>query len=89
MFRDNPDLRIVITGHTDLIDTEGYNVALGMRRAEAAKAYIVSKGINANRIVIESKGESQPITEVAGREAQAPNRRAIFRIVIAPDVQQP
>lgn len=89
VFRANPELRIVITGHTDVIDTEGYNVALGMRRAEAAKAYIVSRGINANRIEIESRGESQPITEAAGREAQAPNRRAIFRIVIAPDVRKP
>jgi outer membrane protein OmpA-like peptidoglycan-associated protein len=89
VFRANPEMTIAIVGHTDIAGTDAYNQALGMRRAEAAKAYIVSKGINANRIVIESRGENQPVTQAAGRAGQAPNRRAVFRIVIAPDVKQP
>jgi OOP family OmpA-OmpF porin len=88
VFRDNPDMTISIVGHTDISGTDAYNMALGTRRAEAAKAYIVSKGINANRIVIASRGENQPVTEAAGRAGQAPNRRAVFRIVIAPDVRE-
>lgn len=89
VFRANPEMTISIVGHTDIAGTDTYNLALGTRRAEAAKAYIVSKGISANRIVIESRGENQPVTEAAGRAAQAPNRRAVFRIVIAPDVKKP
>jgi outer membrane protein OmpA-like peptidoglycan-associated protein len=85
VFRDNPDMTISIVGHTDIAGTDAYNMALGTRRAEAAKAYIVSHGISADRIVISSKGENEPITEAAGRAGQAPNRRAVFRIVIDAD----
>jgi outer membrane protein OmpA-like peptidoglycan-associated protein len=87
VFRANPEMTIAIVGHTDIAGTDAYNQALGMRRAEAARAYIVSRNIDANRIVIESRGENQPVTEAAGRAGQAPNRRAVFRIVIAPDVR--
>jgi outer membrane protein OmpA-like peptidoglycan-associated protein len=89
VFRANPEMTIAIVGHTDIVGTDAYNLALGTRRAEAARAYIVSRGIDANRIVIESRGESQPVVEAAGRAGQAPNRRAVFRIVIAPDVKRP
>ncbi len=89
VFRANPEMTIAIVGHTDVAGTDAYNLALGTRRAEAAKEYIVSKGISASRIVIESRGEGQPVTGASGRAAQAPNRRAIFRIVIAPDAPQP
>jgi len=88
IFRANPSLIIVITGHTDVIGTEPYNMALSARRAEAAKAYIVSRGIDASRIVTESVGESQPITQAPGIAGQAPNRRAIFRVVIVPIAQE-
>lgn len=88
VFRDNPDMSIVITGHTDLIDTETYNMALGTRRAEAAQAYIVARGINASRITIASRGETQPITQAPGVAGQAPNRRAMFRIVIVPAARE-
>jgi outer membrane protein OmpA-like peptidoglycan-associated protein len=89
VFRDNPDMTISIVGHTDEAGTGAYNMALGMRRAEAAKAYIVSRGINADRIVIESRGETQPVTEASGRAGQAPNRRAVFHIVIVADSREP
>jgi outer membrane protein OmpA-like peptidoglycan-associated protein len=89
VFRANPAMTIVIVGHTDLIGTDAYNMALGDRRAEAAKAYIVGRGIDASRIVIESKGESNPITTAPGVAGQAPNRRAIFHLLIAPDVVKP
>ncbi|HVB31030.1 MAG TPA: OmpA family protein, partial [Gemmatimonadaceae bacterium] len=89
VFRANPEMTVVIVGHTDVIGTDTYNMALGERRAKAAKAYIVSKGIDANRIIIESKGESNPITTAPGIAGQAPNRRAIFRLLIAPDVIKP
>lgn len=85
VFRANPDMTISIVGHTDVAGSDAYNMALGTRRAEAAKAYLVARGISAGRIVISSVGEDQPVTSATGRAAQAPNRRAAFRIVIAGD----
>ena len=89
VFRANPEMTIVIVGHTDVIGTDAYNMALGDRRAAAAKAYIVGQGIDASRIVIESKGESNPVTTAPGVAGQAPNRRAVFHLLIAPDVVKP
>ena len=86
VFRANPAMTIVILGYTDLIGTDAYNMALGARRAHAAKGYIVSRGIAANRVIVESKGESEPVTDAPGVAGQAPNRRAVFQLLIAPDV---
>jgi OOP family OmpA-OmpF porin len=88
VFRSNPEMTIAITGHAGMIGTDAYNMALGERRAEASKAYLVSRGIDAKRITIESKGESQPITHAPGLTGQAPNRRAIFRLLIVPDTEK-
>ena len=85
IFRDNPAMRIVIVGNTDERATDSYNLALGGRRAEAAKAYLVSKGVDPLRIEIASRGESQPIAGGTSSDAQAKNRRAEFRLVMASD----
>jgi outer membrane protein OmpA-like peptidoglycan-associated protein len=85
LFRANPDMSIVMVGYTDLIGTDAYNMALGTRRANAAKSYMVDRGIAGARVIIESKGEERPITEAPGIAGQAPNRRAMFRLMIAPD----
>jgi outer membrane protein OmpA-like peptidoglycan-associated protein len=87
IFRANPTMSIVMVGYTDLIGTDAYNMALGTRRAVAAKAYLVDHGIEPSRVTIESKGERRPVTEAQGISAQAPNRRAVFRLVLAPDVK--
>ncbi|HUX35158.1 MAG TPA: OmpA family protein, partial [Gemmatimonadaceae bacterium] len=89
VFRANPSMTIVIGGYTDVIGTDAYNMALGERRAQAAKDYIVSKGIAANRIIVETKGERQQIPNSAGEAGEAPNRRAVFHLLIAPDVVKP
>lgn len=85
VFRANPEMTIAISGYTDLIGTDAYNMALGERRANASKAYLVSRGIDGNRITVESKGQSNPITDAPGVAGQAPNRRAIFRLLIVAD----
>ena len=85
IFRDNPAMRIVIVGNTDERATDSYNIALGSRRAEAAKTYLVSKGVSPVRIEIASRGESQPIARGTSTDAQAKNRRAEFRLVVASD----
>lgn len=85
VFRANPDMGIAIVGHSDLIGTSDYNMSLGSRRAAAAKAYLMSQGIAENRITMESRGMTQPTTSSPGVDGQAPNRRAIFRLLVAPD----
>src|SRR5437588_402103 len=57
------NLEVVIAiGHADVIGSDAYNQKLSVRRAEAIKAYLVSKGIEPNRIYTEGKGEKQPVT---------------------------
>ncbi|MDF3010798.1 MAG: ompA family protein [Burkholderiales bacterium] len=75
------DLEVVIAiGHADQIGTPAYNQSLSVRRAEAIKAYLVSKGVAANRIYTEGKGETQPVTagkcKGMGRE-QRTNKKMI------------
>lgn len=89
IFRANPSMRIVIVGNTDERATDAYNQALGGRRAEAAKAYLVTQGVDAIRIEIASHGEAQPIAPGTTLDAQAQNRRAEFRLLVASDFLLP
>ncbi len=72
---------IIAVGHTDSIGTDAYNQALSLRRANAVKAYLVSKGIAADRIVVEGKGEKQPVASNATKEGRAKNRRVEIEVV--------
>ncbi len=53
---------IIAVGHTDRIGSDKYNQKLSEKRAEAVKAYLVGKGVEANRVYTEGKGEKQPVT---------------------------
>jgi peptidoglycan-associated lipoprotein len=83
VFRANPAMRIVISGFASQPGTSDYNMALGLRRAEAAKAYLVSRGVDPVRIEIATKGEGQLLVEGPGEVADAQNRRGQFRLLIA------
>src|SRR5450755_2782834 len=72
---------VIVIGHTDSIGSDAYNKKLSLRRAGAVKAYLVSKGIEANRIHTEGKGESQPIADNKTREGRAKNRRVEIEVV--------
>ncbi len=72
--------RLIIIGHTDAIGTELYNQALGERRALSARRYFTDKGIPQGRIIIESRGEKEPVAPNNTPEGRAKNRRATITI---------
>lgn len=72
---------IIAVGHTDSIGSVAYNQRLSVRRAEAVKAYLVSKGIERNRVYTEGKGKSQPVADNRTKEGRAKNRRVEIEVV--------
>jgi OmpA-OmpF porin, OOP family len=72
---------IIAVGHTDSVGTDAYNQRLSVRRAEAVKAYLVSKGIEKNRVYTEGKGEKQPVADNKTAEGRAKNRRVEIEVV--------
>ena len=73
----NPDLSVTITGHCDERGTREYNIALGERRASAVKNYLISLGIDANRIAVISYGKEKPTVEGHDDWSWAQNRTAV------------
>lgn len=80
IMRDEPTVRIRIEGHADERGSTEYNLALGNRRAETARAYITATGIPASRIEIVSFGEERPIERARNEAAWSRNRRAEFLV---------
>ncbi|MHA4870232.1 outer membrane protein OmpA [Duganella sp. PWIR1] len=72
---------IIAVGHTDSVGSDEYNQKLSVRRAEAVKAYIISKGVEANRVYTEGKGEKQPVADNKTAEGRAKNRRVEIEVV--------
>jgi OOP family OmpA-OmpF porin len=72
---------IIAVGHTDAVGSDAYNQRLSVRRAEAVKAYLVSKGIEKNRVYTEGKGEKQPVADNRTAEGRAKNRRVEIEVV--------
>ena len=72
---------VIAVGHTDSTGAAAYNQSLSVRRAEAVKAYLVSKGIESNRIYTEGKGLTQPVADNATREGRSKNRRVEVEVV--------
>jgi OOP family OmpA-OmpF porin len=72
---------IIAVGHTDSVGTDAYNQRLSVRRAEAVKAYLVTKGIERNRVYTEGKGEKQPVADNRTKEGRAKNRRVEIEVV--------
>lgn len=81
IMRANPDLRIRIVGYADERGSDEYNLALGMRRAAAAKDHLSRLGVEAGRIETASLGEENPIDPRSNEAAWAANRRDEFTII--------
>jgi peptidoglycan-associated lipoprotein len=75
----NPDTRLTIEGHCDERGSQEYNLALGQRRAQAAKDYLVNLGVGPGQLSIISYGEERPLDPRSNEEAWAKNRRAHFK----------
>ena len=76
------NLEVVIAiGHADSIGSDAYNQKLSVRRAESVKAYLVSKGVEPNRIYTEGKGEKQPVASNKTNDGRAKNRRVEIEVI--------
>jgi OOP family OmpA-OmpF porin len=72
---------VIAVGHTDSIGTDAYNQRLSLRRAAAVKNYLVSKGVEKNRVYTEGKGEKQPVADNKTAAGRAKNRRVEIEVV--------
>jgi len=72
---------IIAIGYTDASGSDAANLKLSLRRAEAVKAYLVSKGIDKNRIATEGRGKSNPIADNKTKEGRAQNRRVEIEVM--------
>jgi OOP family OmpA-OmpF porin len=82
VMKNNPSLKMTISGNTDSIGTPEYNMGLSIRRAKAVKAYLVSKGVEADRISVIGYGEDRPADTNATKVGRAMNRRAVLLFMI-------
>jgi len=73
--------KVRLTGHTDNVDSEAFNQALGLRRANIVKDYLISRGVPAAQIIAISKGETEPIKSNDTKEGRADNRRTELEII--------
>jgi peptidoglycan-associated lipoprotein len=77
----NPNVRASIEGHADERGTREYNQALGERRANAARDFLVSQGVPTARLVVTSWGKERPVAQGSNEEAWAQNRRAATVVI--------
>ena len=75
--RKNPEVNVVLEGHADERGTREYNLALGERRANAAKDYLMTYGISSNRISVISYGKERPVDSGSNPLAWSKNRRSV------------
>ncbi|MBA3344797.1 MAG: peptidoglycan-associated lipoprotein Pal [Gemmatimonadales bacterium] len=81
----NPNVRVRVSGHADERGSDEYNLALGNRRAAAAKRYLENKGIEGSRVEVVSYGEERPLNPGSDEAAYAQNRRDEFEVTAGGD----
>lgn len=80
----NPNTKVQIEGHCDERGTEEYNIALGQKRADTVRNYLVSKGVDQNRLTTISYGKMRPLVTDGTPQGMASNRRAMFLVFETP-----
>lgn len=75
-----PESMLLVTGHTDLVGEKEYNRKLGMDRAQSMQKFLENKGFPASRMVVDSRGEEEPVAGYIKAEDRAKNRRTVISI---------
>lgn len=81
IMKERPDMKVKITGHTDNVGADAANMSLSMRRADAIKTYLVGRGVGAERLLTDGKGESTPVDTNDTDLGRARNRRIEFSVI--------
>ncbi|WP_111671942.1 OmpA family protein [Algoriphagus litoralis] len=79
--QENPNVNILISGHTDNIGNEGYNQTLSLQRAKSVQQFLVKAGLHPGRVMVEGKGDKEPLVPNTSAENQALNRRITIKIL--------
>lgn len=79
--KENPDFRVEISGHTDNVGADQYNLQLSQKRAQAVFDYLVSAGIEAHRLSPKGYGSTRPIADNTSEEGRQQNRRIEFKLI--------
>ena len=82
-----PNDKLKITGHTDAVGSPEYNLGLGKRRAQSVADILIARGIDKNRLILESKGAIQPLTVVSRKDMDRLNRRVQFEVITGGVIQ--
>ncbi len=83
-FAAQPDLRVEVQGYTDSTGPRPYNMKLSQARADAVRAYLISKGVSADELTARGYGPEDPIASNGTAEGRAQNRRVSFNVVNPP-----
>jgi len=79
--KENPNVNILITGHTDNVGSPGYNLQLSLQRAKSVQDYLVNEGMHPGRVMVEGKGDKEPVVPNTTLENQALNRRITIKVL--------
>jgi len=78
---DNPNVNILISGHTDNVGSTGYNMQLSLQRAQSVQEYLVKKGLHPARVLVEGMGDKSPMVPNNSPQNQALNRRITIKVL--------
>lgn len=79
--QENPNVNILISGHTDNIGNQAYNQTLSLQRAKSVQTFLVMAGLHAGRVLVEGKGDKEPLVPNTSPENQALNRRITIQVL--------
>ena len=79
--QENPNVNILITGHTDNVGSPSYNQQLSLQRAKSVQEYLVKEGMHPARVLVEGKGDKEPVVPNNTAENQALNRRITVKVL--------